>query len=316
MPNFRIEGPVFPIPPDYTDDGEDLELSTTELYLKYLFECGAKYIMTTAGTSQYNLLSRDEIRRFNMSLVKSEFEQIILGIQQLSTEHLLEEIGYYNDSLSSTDKDIVLMVLYPERYYDDDSIISFYKEISDKSSFPIYIHCMPMRRANGGTYEYTSEIVNRINEETSGVVCGLKEESSSFDKGYEFVKDINTENVNVIVAGKSQRRYLSLYPAGAQSFLSGVGSFIPSVDISFYELYVNSPINEKRHLGILKLEDYLFDNFMKIGWHVAMRQTLKLMEMTCKNNRRPFSNITEEHKEVIEQTIAMMMVKIKETLGE
>ena len=83
MPNFRIEGPVFPIPPDYTDDGEDLELSTTEFYLKYLFECGAKYIMTTAGTSQYNLLSRDEIRRFNMSLVKSEFEQIILGIQQL-----------------------------------------------------------------------------------------------------------------------------------------------------------------------------------------------------------------------------------------
>ena len=60
MKNF-YDGPVVPIPPSYTSEGK-LDLDETCRYVRFLYKNGIKVIMTTVGTSQFNLLTRKEIR--------------------------------------------------------------------------------------------------------------------------------------------------------------------------------------------------------------------------------------------------------------
>ena len=52
--------PVFPIPPAYDKDG-NLDLNAVRKYIKYLEKNGVEVIMTTAGTSQFNLLTLNDI---------------------------------------------------------------------------------------------------------------------------------------------------------------------------------------------------------------------------------------------------------------
>ena len=61
-----FNSPVYPIPPSFKN--EELELNSTKKYLDFLNQEGAKIIMSTAGTSQYNLMDIEEIRKFNLQL--------------------------------------------------------------------------------------------------------------------------------------------------------------------------------------------------------------------------------------------------------
>ena len=49
---------VLPIPPSYHKDGT-LDRTQTSKYVQWLEKSGVKCIMTTAGTSQFNLLKKD-----------------------------------------------------------------------------------------------------------------------------------------------------------------------------------------------------------------------------------------------------------------
>ena len=71
---------VIPIPPSYRDDL--LSTKGTKDYVKYLCDNGAKTLMTTAGTSQFNLLSKTEIEEFNRTVVEnaSVGMPLILGV--------------------------------------------------------------------------------------------------------------------------------------------------------------------------------------------------------------------------------------------
>ena len=51
--------PVYAIPPSFKND--NLDCNSIVKYLKYLEDKGAGRVLTTAGTSQFNLLSLEEI---------------------------------------------------------------------------------------------------------------------------------------------------------------------------------------------------------------------------------------------------------------
>ena len=59
---------VVAVPPSY-DQEQNLETESTSEYVKYLHAHGATTVMTTAGTSQFNLLSTQEIHQLNQSII-------------------------------------------------------------------------------------------------------------------------------------------------------------------------------------------------------------------------------------------------------
>ena len=120
--------PVVAIPPSYNRN-EDLETDSTKSYLNYLKENGAECVMTTAGTSQFNLLSTEEVHTLNEAV--SSFEgQKILGVPALSLKHTIDFIKRASESY--LDENSKLMVLYPDRYYYDDVLENFEEYVGDR----------------------------------------------------------------------------------------------------------------------------------------------------------------------------------------
>jgi len=103
MTNLHFKNkPVVAIPPSYNHDGS-LELDSTVKYLKYLQYKNANRVMSTAGTSQFNLMDQHEIHDFNSCLAESFEGSKILGIPAVSTVSACDFAKHA--SLTYTDKD-------------------------------------------------------------------------------------------------------------------------------------------------------------------------------------------------------------------
>ena len=268
--------PVYAIPPSFKDD--QLDCDSVSKYLKYLEDNKATRVLTTAGTSQFNLLSLDEIFQLNKCLVDNFTQEKILGLPALSLKHLKIEIEKLNQLKSSNTK---LLILFPERYYSDDQILEFFDAICAFSLYPIYLHGNPLRKGMGGTYEYTNTLLETLSRIDN--FEGIKEEYSSLDLS---IKSIQNLDLDIIVAGGSMRRFWTLSPFGATSFLTGVGNFNPTHSEEFYRAFANGEYGKCMDI-IQNIETPLFNIFMKVGWHAAMRTALKTQGYIFED-RKPF----------------------------
>lgn len=266
--------PIIPIPPSYDGMG-GLDITNTNVYLNHLSENGAQCVMTTEGTSQFNLMDQEEVHLFN-KLVYSFPGEKILGVPSLPLNKARDFIRnmVYEDNTS-------IMALYPDRYYDDESVILFFKLLSSSLGKPIYIHTKPLRNGRGGEWNYTAKIINSLFRE--GWVKGIKEEHSSLAHSYNFVLDLDP-GLDIIVAGGSMRRFQYLRNAGATTFLAGVGSIFPHIENQFLS----------GDCSLIKMENQMFKVFMKHGWHPSLREGLKQLGLGCQFNRQPWPTPTQE----------------------
>jgi len=265
---------VVAIPPSFNED-QSLETKSTVKYLQYLHDNGAKRVMTTAGTSQFNLLSLDEIHELNASVTAFPGDKI-LGVPPLATKDAIKFIRdgeYYSDNRTH------FMLLYPDRFYSNACIIEYVSEITEAIGKPVYMHTQKMRHGIKGSWEYNANVINSLKDK----VVGIKEEISDLKESYDFVNKLHF-TFDIIVAGGSMRRFAYLNLAGANSFLSGLGNFEPKRELDFQ--------NHERKIydkyQSLDVESNLFDVFMKYGWHRSLRYGLKFFGLTCFNNRNPW----------------------------
>ena len=287
--------PVYPIPPSFKDD--QLDLDSTIKYLSYLERKGATRVLTTAGTTQFNLLSIDEIYNLNKCLVSNFKKHKILGLPAISLKHLRHEIERLN-MLNSDHTS--LLILFPERYYTNTQILNFFQVVCSESNYPVYLHGNSLRKGNGGTFEYTNELLQDLLELDNFI--GMKEEYSSLDLAIKNIQDLD---LDIIVAGGSMRRFWTLLPFGASSFLTGIGSFNPTHAESFYNYCENDDFNN----CIRIIQDYetpTFKKFMSIGWHASMREALRHQGFIC-NNREPFVSLTKEQKKEVIKTLQYIL---------
>lgn len=280
-----FDGPVYPICPSFKNYSQ-LDLNSVTKYLMYLQVQGAKNVLTTAGTSQFNLLSLEEVAELNHVVATTFDGQKILGLPALSEFHLTEEIKKLNEMEY---KDTSIIVLFPERYYSDYQIFDFLHSVCSTSNYPVLLHGNPLKKGKGGTYEYSNEILKRLSELSNFV--GIKEEYSSIDLSINSIQDLDLE---IIVAGGSMRRYWSLEPFGATSFLTGVGSFNPTISEEFYRKFEDKKYETCKSI-IDVHETPLFNTFMKVGWHASMRTALKHMGFLLED-RKPFVILSREDK--------------------
>lgn len=274
---------VVGIPASY-DEAQNLETESTKYYLNYLSEKNVNTVMTTAGTSHFNLLSVKEVHELNRCVVKNFSGKKIIGIPALSLKHALkfvEEANYYIDT------DTSLMALYPERFYDHETLINYMMKIRNSTENKIYIHGKTIRKATGGTWDYNYQVLNDLYD--LNALEGIKEENSNFYASYDLISNLNG-SIDVIVAGGSMRRFEFLETAGADTFLSGIGNFFPEIEQRY--------LDGDREYAI-ELEKKFFSVFMKFGWHKSLRIGLDILDLTCFNNREPWPKILDyEHKEI------------------
>jgi len=291
---MTLNRPVVAIPPSYNQD-QSLELHSTVNYLKYLEDNGATCVMTTAGTSQFNLLQSYEIHEFNRCVAENFSGQKILGIPALSSLHAE---SFAKESLDYLDDNATLMALYPDRFYDEDTLKNYIENICDITDRGIYLHTQKMRSGISGDWNYTAGILNLMHQNSD--LVGIKEEHPNLQNSYNFVKDLNSQ-LDVIVAGGSMRRFQFLESAGANSFLSGIGNLFPSIENDFFDS------GHETRTKSLQKESRFFDVFMANGWHRSLRASLKIMNLTCLSNRDPWPQKCAD----LDEKLANMIERIK-----
>ena len=276
---------VIPIPPSYNQD-ETLSLEDTTKYLNFLEDHRCSTVMTTAGTSQFNLLDKHEIGSLNDCV--SNFDgKVILGLPPLSLNQVIEFVQNSKERNNTH-----WMALYPDRYYDNESIIDYFKCIREHTDKRIYVHGMFTRSGYGGNWNYNADVLNKLCED--GVICGIKEEHSDLAASYNMIRNLHPD-LDVIVAGGSMRRHQFLRSAGANSFLAGIGNLFPAIE----EKYIHG-----REIDMcLSLESKLFDVFGKYGWHRSLRIGLACLGLGCYNDRRPYPKRHDDAVQAIEKII-------------
>ena len=278
---------VVGIPASYSED-QSLETESTIRYLSYLEDQGVHTVMTTAGTSHFNLLNIDEIHALNKAVANSFKGNKIIGVPALSNRDAVAFIERANDYIDSSCR---LMLLYPERYYSEDEIVDYMSDLRSHTDNKIYIHGKTIRNATGGNWDYNASVINKLYN--YGILEGIKEEHSNLSKSYDFVSEIHPE-VDVIVAGGSMRRYEYLQSAGANSFLSGVGNLFPKVEQDYLDGSTADSLNKEKQM---------FSVFMKYGWHKSLRIALKHLDLTCYHNRKPWPVTSVLEEEAIKKVV-------------
>lgn len=289
--------PVYPIPPSFIED--ELELTRTKKYLHFLQENGAKRVMTTAGTSQFNLLTPDEIFVLNKSVINNfKFEKII-GLSSQSYKNIEIQLGRLNKL--NADRTSIL-IIFPERYYNDQQVVHYVEKVCRYSNYPVYLHGNPLRKGNGGIYEYTATLLNKLSKIDNFV--GIKEEYSSIDLAFKTLPDV--KNLDIIVAGGSMRRFWALSNYGATSFLTGIGSFNPKHSEYFFDNFVTGSLDRCTDV-IEHLEKPFFQTCMKIGWHASMRTGLQKLTFILEN-RQPFVELDPTDKNDILNAVNLIRI--------
>jgi dihydrodipicolinate synthase/N-acetylneuraminate lyase len=294
-----MKKPVVGIPVAFKSE-KNVDIGATLEYCLYLKDKGASRIMTTAGTSTFNLLSLDEIHSLNTEISKINCETF-LGLPALSLNHTIEMIKKCNQDYSENTN---LILLFPERYYSNDQIINYFIEIADYSRFPIYIHGKTMRKGFGGNYDYCKNVLNTLSLHDN--IAGMKEEHSNLNSSFNELSSIDG-NFESIVAGGSMRRFMFLNAAGASSFLSGVGNINPKIENDFYNHVINGNLDESNNI-ISKYETPMFDVFMNLGWHKSLRHALHLMGFSYNYARKPFcTEINDKNSKRIQSVISKLL---------
>jgi dihydrodipicolinate synthase/N-acetylneuraminate lyase len=284
---------VYPIPPAFKNEAFHTE--EVEKYLQKLYDRGARTVLTTIGTSRYNLLNDMEIFEFHHAM--STFKGTrILGVPATAEHHLKHHLITI-DALDLAD---AIMIVYPDRYYNDQTIIDFMHSVASISQLPILFHGMFMRNAiGGGTWEFTPKVVEAIKQH--GNIIGMKEESINHNTAYK-ISLLADDNFIVIPAGGSCRRYLMCGPAGAQTFLGGIGNIFPEIENTFYTEYKSG--NHKIANEIINdFETPLFNVFEKIGWHKALQIALNLEGLLTTDNREPFSRPSDDEINAVQEIL-------------
>ena len=77
---------------------------------------------------------------------------------------------------------------------------------------------------------------------------------------------------------------------------------IPEAELSFRK--------DTSRLDIIKdFENPMFDVFMRIGWHKAMREAIRQVAASCVINGQPFAKITSEEKTQIQNILKELKEK-------
>ena len=298
----QLRGPVYPVCPAFTANGE-FDVEATGNYIDFLLSKEVKVVMVTAGTSRFNLLSIDEVKQLNEVVVsRCKGKAITIAANQM--------IGSTKDAIDFTQHaegigaDIIL-IYYPERYYGDDKVYDYFATIADSTDIGVMIHANPMRRAAASpnpNVNYSVDLCTRLTRLENMV--GMKEEHGNSVHTYNLATNLSNE-MAFIVAGGSMRLYLSCVLYGVQGFLVGVGNFIPQIEEDFYQLAIKGD-----YQGALKIvkevEEPFFTAAMPMGWHIAMKGALNILGLMPNHERAPLAPADSAEMESLKEALQTM----------
>lgn len=282
----KLSGPVFPIPTPFTADGRAVDHDALAHYVDFLAGAGVPALMSTVGTSRFNLLSDDEIKAVNATIAKAVKGRCICILAGPLSGSLPVNVAFAKHA-ESVGGDAYI-AFFPERFYGEGPVFDFFKALSDAVSIGVMIHEMPMRSGYGGQQQYSLDLLDRLTDLPA--VVGMKEEC--LDGGYAYLLHRRLNGKCGIIGAGSKRLFLRDFQAGAKAYLVGLGNFFPRVAIDFHAALTSGDV-KRAHAIVRAYEDPYFDLAVTLGWHIALKETMHFMKLMPRYERAPLPTLTE-----------------------
>ncbi len=290
-----VRGPVFPIPTPFTADG-DVDYKAIDTYVGFLLGQGARTLMVTVGTSRFDVLTVDEMKKVNERVVQAVQGKAVTIVTTPTNGPTLQAIDFARHA-QDTGADAILAV-YPERYYSDNDVFHFFEDIASACSIGVLIHLMPIRAGHsraGVQVHYAPDLVERI--AAIGNVVGIKEESHDGGLAYKYSR-LFVDQIAVIGGAGGMRAYLSAYQWGQRAYLVGIGSCVPEIELAFYAALEKGDYETARRI-VFEKEEPFFEAAVKVGWHPALKAGLEARGLMKAWERKPMNRLNQEDRKFI-----------------
>lgn len=294
----KIRGPVIPLP---TPFNEKLEVDYDALYsyVQFLVDNGIRNVMTTVGTSRFNLLSWEEVKKVNETVVKAAAGNAVTIVANPLTGGTLHAVDFAKHA-EKIGADFFL-AYFPERHYGEENTYEFFKTVNDAVSIGILLHEMPKRNGYGpGNVHYSLELLDRLMKLEH--IAGFKEEA--LDAGYSNqILERFRDKAIIIGAGGGMSRYLNRdFKRGSKAFLGGIGNFVPSLELDFYNAITSGNEAEASRI-VNEIEIPYFNKVVPIGWHPSLKAALALKGLMKEYERPPMKQLTLDEKNALRKVM-------------
>lgn len=294
----QIQGPVIPVPTPFNQD-ETVDYDGLASYISFLDESGIPAIMTTVGTSRYNLLSWEEITKAN-NVIAQQCKKAKSIVANPTTGGLKSTIEFGLSAQKAGAE--YFLVYFPERHYGEENTYKYFKQLNTALDIKILLHEMPMRNGFGGpAVQYSIPLLERLFQLEN--IVGLKEEALDAPYSNQIVERFSDEII-IIGAGGGMSRYLNRdFDRGSNAFLGGIGNFNPALELEFYNAIQNG--NRARAEEIVKnIEAKYFEAVVPIGWHPSLKEALNIKGLMQVHERVPMKQCSAEERATIQQIIS------------
>ena len=284
----KITGPVVPLPVPFKAD-QEVDYEALSSYVSFLRNKGIKTVMTTVGTSRFNLLNMGEIKKVNETVVDAAGGEIVTIVANPGHGALSDALSYakHAEEIGAD----VFLAYFPDRHYGEESVFEFFETIANSVKIDIIIHEMPLQNGlGGGKVHYSTELLTRLFEIKN--IIGLKEESLDPAHSEKIVKMFSDSAV-IIGAGGGMSRYLRDYWLGARTYLSGIANFYPELELEFYAAMQNEDY-KKAYKIVHDIEKPFFEATVPMGWHVCLKEALNICGLAPSYERLPMKQINKE----------------------
>lgn len=284
----KVKGPVIPLPVPFTAEHE-VDYTAMENYVDFLASAGIPNVMTTVGTSRYNLLSWEEMKLVNEAVVRGADKRALTIVANPTTGGVKTAIDFAQHA-ERIGADLFLL-FFPERDYGEENTYEFFKEVAASTNIGILIHEMPMRNGlGGGAKQYSIDLLNRLLDIDN--IVGLKEEALDKDYSNEILKAVVHKSVIIGAGGGMSRYLLRDFDLGAKAFLGGIGNFEPALELEFYQA-ITSGDRARAEEIVNTIELPYFEQVVPMGWHPSLKGALALKGLLPSYERPPMKQLPE-----------------------
>jgi dihydrodipicolinate synthase/N-acetylneuraminate lyase len=291
-PIDTISGPVIPLPTPFNQD-YSVDYDGLANYVHFLVESGIKNVMTTVGTSRFNLLTFEEVKKVNETVVKAASGKaitIVANPQMGGTMHAVD-FAKHAESIGAD----YFLAYYPERFYGDDNTFEFLRTINDAlTTTDILLHEMPARNGYGpGNVQYSLELMERLLELPR--IAGMKEEALDAEYSNKILEKFSSRAIIIGAGGGMSRYLLRDHQRGSLAFLGGIGNFQPQLELEFYQAITTGNRTAAEKI-VNEIELPYFGVTVPMGWHPSLKCALSLKGLLPEFERPPMKQINGEEK--------------------
>ncbi|MBW8012743.1 MAG: 4-hydroxy-tetrahydrodipicolinate synthase [Chloroflexi bacterium] len=276
------------------DEDEMVDESALRAVTKHVVDNGVHGIMTTGGTGEFPLLSREEKKEVTRIVVEASEGKapIIAGTAACSTREVLQLIE------DTAEVGAAAAIVTPPFYFilPEEALYQHYVEIAKFSPIPIVVYNNPLYTGNN----LSPNLLARLAEVDN--VIGLKQSQDDLGQLVEALR-LAGEQISICTGIDSQ--FYAALCVGATGIFSTAATVCPQHMVELYDHTLAGRHSEALalHNRLQNLNKYLeYDP----GYVAPAKEALNMMGIPVGSVRRPLPDLTEDEKAGVRKALVTL----------